>query len=373
MENLVEGAFQNIYQGKTVLITGHTGFKGAWLSLWLNLLGANVIGYSNGIPTNPSLFKTLNLHEKLNHIIGDVRNLGSLQKILQTFNPEFVFHLAAQALVNESYRLPVDTYETNIMGTVNVLEACRTCSSIRSILIVTSDKCYDNKETEHCFNESDAMGGFDPYSSSKGCAELVVNAYRNSFFNLKDYGSNHNVTISTARAGNVIGGGDWAADRLIPDCFRFLNSNEAIIIRNPESIRPWQYVLEPLSGYLWLAAKQYMEGTNYSGAWNFGPDERGQTSVKLLVEKVVELWGNGNVIINNTNKTYESKILKLNTNKALNYLLWQPVYNLEETLKHTKEWYESYYKMKIDMLNLSVKQLEKYTLQAKNRQIIWAV
>jgi len=249
--------FNNIYNGKRVLVTGHTGFKGGWLSLWLKELRAEVIGYSLDPPTSPSFFEAVDLKNKLIHITGDVRDEKHLLSVFKKYQPEFVFHLAAQPLVRLSYKDPKLTYETNIMGTVNVLESVRKTKSARVCIIVTTDKCYENKEWIYGYRETDPMGGYDPYSSSKGCAELVTAAYRSSFFNPKDYGKSHRVAPSSARAGNVIGGGDWAEDRLIPDCIRTLSQNKIINIRNPQATRPWQYILEPLSGYLLLGSKMY--------------------------------------------------------------------------------------------------------------------
>jgi len=262
--------FNNIYNGKRVLVTGHTGFKGGWLSLWLKELGAEVIGYSLDPPTKPSFFEAVDLKNKLIHIIGDVRDEKHLLSVFTKYQPEFVFHLAAQSLVRRSYKEPRLTYETNIMGTINVLETVRKTNSVKACIIITTDKCYENKEWVYGYRENDPMGGYDPYSSSKACAELVVSAYRNSFFNPKDYGKIHNIALSSVRAGNVIGGGDWGKDRIITDCVKTLFENKTINIYNPQATRPWQYVLEPLSGYLLLGSKMYKDGRKYSSAWNFG-------------------------------------------------------------------------------------------------------
>jgi CDP-glucose 4,6-dehydratase len=245
----METLFSGVYSGKTVLVTGHTGFKGSWLVLWLQLLGARVIGYALSPHTEPSLFQLSNAQEGITHIVGDTRDLSKLREVCQTYKPDFVFHLAAQSLVRYSYEHPVETYETNVMGTIHLLEAIRATPSVRVCVNVTSDKCYENREWEYSYRENDPMGGYDPYSSSKGCAELITAAYRRSFFKT---GDSHGVRLASVRAGNVIGGGDWARDRLIPDCVRSLTAKSPVIVRNPEAVRPWQYVLEPLSGYLWL-------------------------------------------------------------------------------------------------------------------------
>ena len=282
------------FEKKKILITGHTGFKGSWLTLWLTKLGAKVIGYSLEPPTKPSLFEILNLKEKIVHIIGDIKDEEKLKNIFKKYKPDIVFHLAAQSLVRFSYKEPKLTYETNVMGTLNVLEAVREAKSVKVVIIVTSDKCYENKEWVYGYRENDPLGGHDPYSSSKACAELVVEAYRNSFFNPKNYGKTHQVALATVRAGNVIGGGDWQVDRLIPDCVKALSKGKPIKIRNPNAIRPWQHVLEPLSGYLLLVQKMWKEPTKYCEAWNFGPYEKDIATVKEIVEKVINLWGKEN-------------------------------------------------------------------------------
>ena len=255
--------FGGVYQGKTVLLTGHTGFKGAWLALWLQLLGARVIGYALPPMTEPSFFRLANLQEGITHVEGDIRNADQVRDVLKQYQPQMVFHLAAQSLVRYSYNQPVETYTTNVLGTVNVLEAIRMTPSVRACINVTSDKCYENREWPYAYRENDAMGGFDPYSSSKGCAELITAAYRSSFFL---NGATRPVRLASARAGNVIGGGDWAQDRLIPDSIRALMGGQAVMVRNPHAIRPWQYVLEPLSGYLWLGACLWSKPSGFDEA-----------------------------------------------------------------------------------------------------------
>jgi len=264
----LENIFHGIFKDKTVLVTGHTGFQGSWLSLWLKMLGANVVGFSLEPPSNPSLFEILDLKNEVTNIIADIRDKKKLSDFINKHQPEFIFHLAAQAIVLTSYQRPLETIETNVIGTTNVLESIRNSTSVRSCVIMTSDKCYDNKIKSRPHTEIDPMGGFDPYSASKGAAELVVSAYRNSFF---EHNTTNRKEIATARAGNVIGGGDWAKDRIVPDIIRALQKNKVIHIRNPNSVRPWQYVLESISGILWLAAKMYEEPKKNSNAWNFGP------------------------------------------------------------------------------------------------------
>jgi len=335
--------FNNVYNGKKVLVTGHTGFKGGWISLWLKELGAEVIGYSLEPPTKPSFFKATGLKNKLIHVIGDVRDEKYLVSVFEKYQPEFVFHLAAQSLVRFSYKEPRLTYETNVMGTVNILEAIRKSKSVRVTVIITSDKCYENKEWVYGYRENDPVGGHDPYSSSKGCAELVVSAYRRSFLNPVNQ-NDHKIAIASARAGNVIGGGDWREDRLIPDCVKSLSKDRPIIIRSPHAVRPWQYVLEPLSGYLLLGAKMYKGGAMYSGAWNFGPPNSDLITVKEITKKIVSYWGSGKYKIKASHKNpHEAKLLKLDCSKARSILKWYPLYDIDEALLKTIEWYKMFY------------------------------
>lgn len=354
--------FNNIYNSKRVLVTGHTGFKGGWLSLWLKELGAEVIGYSLDPPTRPSFFEAVDLKNQLIHIIGDVRNEKHLLSVFEKYQPEFVFHLAAQSLVRFSYKEPRLTYETNVMGTVNILEAIRKSKSVRAAAIITSDKCYENKEWIYGYRENDPVGGYDPYSSSKGCAELVVSAYRRSFLNPINQ-NDHKIAISSARAGNVIGGGDWREDRLIPDCIKSLSGNKPITIRNPAAIRPWQHVLEPLSGYLLLGAKMYKDGAKYNGAWNFGPSDSDLITVEEITKKIVSYWGSGKykneISIKNP---HEAKLLKLDCSKARSILKWYPVYNIDETLSKTIEWYKMFYNEigKDNLFEYTIKQIRDY-------------
>jgi CDP-glucose 4,6-dehydratase len=358
----MNNCFQDVYKGKRILITGHTGFKGSWLSLWLKELGADVIGYALEPPTKRSLFEVLSLNEKVTHIIGDVRAEKHLYSVFEKYSPEFVFHLAAQPLVRLSYKEPKLTYETNVMGTVSVLEAVRKTDSVRSCIIVTSDKCYENREWIYGYRETDSIGGYDPYSSSKGCAELVTAAYRSAFYNPKDYGKHHKVALSSVRAGNVIGGGDWGEDRIIPDCIRALSQNKAINIRNPEATRPWQYILEPLTGYLLLGALMYEDGAKYSSAWNFGPNDESIKTVEDLVKLVIKYWGGGTYTIDTLNHPHEAALLKLDASKARALLGWKPIYNVYEAVEKTINWYKNFYNCmrKEELYEFTVEEIAEY-------------
>lgn len=363
------GLFDNVFEGKKVLVTGHTGFKGAWITLWLHSLGASVTGFALEPPTRPSLFEALNLEDKITHITGDVRDFEHLQSVFNRYQPEIIFHMAAQALVRRSYVEPRLTYETNVMGTVNLLEAARSCPSVHVVINVTSDKCYENKEWEYAYRENDRMGGVDPYSSSKGCAELVTSAYYNSF--IKD---DDRVRLASVRAGNVIGGGDWAEDRIIPDCIRALQVGEPIPVRNPLAIRPWQHVLEPLSGYLWLASRMWLSGHEYDGGWNFGPSAHGNIPVQHVVETIIREWGSGSW--SGPRETgaqpHEAKFLKLDCTKANNWLGWHPIYDIDKALQATAGWYKSYYQKK-DALQSTLSDIQNYIEEAQKQRSIWAV
>ncbi len=350
------------YRNKKVLITGHTGFKGSWLSLWLIGLEAKVIGYSLEPPTKPNLFESVGLVDKVTHVIGDIKDEHHLISIFEKYQPEFVFHLAAQPLVRLSYKEPKLTYETNVMGTVNVLEAVRKINSVRVCIVITSDKCYENREWFYGYRETDLLGGYDPYSSSKGCVELVVNAYRRSFFN--DYGKIHNVALSSVRAGNVIGGGDWGEDRIIPDSIKALSEGKAIVIRNPSAIRPWQYVLEPLFGYLLLGILMAKDRVKYSGAWNFGPDNDNLLTVEELVALIIKQWGSGTYTIDTLDHLHEAQFLKLDTSKARSLIGWKPICNVDESVERTIGWYKNFYAgMKKDELyELTVNEILKYKI-----------
>lgn len=332
----------DFWKGKKIFLTGHTGFKGSWLSLWLQQLGAEVIGYSLQPPTSPNLFEAANVSNKMESIIADIRDLTSLKKAISSVKPEIVIHMAAQPLVRLSYDEPVQTFETNVMGTVNLLESVRHTPSVKSVLIVTTDKCYENKEWSWGYRENEPMGGHDPYSSSKGCAELVTAAFRSSFFNLqKD--DKQLPAIATVRAGNVIGGGDWASDRLIPDILHAFEQTKTVKIRNPDSVRPWQHVLEPLYGYLTLAEKLFNNGHKYAEAWNFGPKGDDAKSVKWIVEHLVNAWGKGaSWKLDSHEHVHEANYLKLDISKAKNLLEWQPLWSLDHALQKIVEWHKSW-------------------------------
>ncbi len=365
MEKLVD-LFGGIYDGKKVLVTGHTGFKGSWLCLWLREMGVEVMGYALDPNFEPNHFNLLDLEMKSE--IADIRDLERLTAAVSDFKPEIIFHLAAQPLVRKSYEQPVETYSTNIMGTVNVLEACRRIDSVKAVVIVTSDKCYDNKEWVWGYRETDSMGGFDPYSSSKGCAELVTQAYRNSFFNLQDFGRKHNVLIASARAGNVIGGGDWAEDRLIPDIMRAASKGQPVTLRNPASTRPWQHVLEPLSGYLLLGQKLLEGRKEYAEAWNFGPEASDNLSVEVIVKAMQHEWNAIQYNIQNYSGLHEANLLQLDCSKAHRYLSWDPVLALNESMLKTAEWYKAFY---LNKRTSSIEQLRDYIKLATARLVTW--
>lgn len=328
----------SFWKGKSVFLTGHTGFKGGWLSIWLHSLGARVTGYALAPPTEPSLFQLAGVDRFVSSIIGDIRNSEHLQQALNAAEPEIVIHMAAQPLVRESYLTPVDTYSINVMGTVNLLEAVRKCPTVRAVVNVTTDKCYENQELYHPFREDEPLGGYDPYSSSKACSELLTAAWRSSYFNPHEY-PRHKVAIATARAGNVIGGGDWASDRLIPDCIRALLGNEPVLIRNPRAIRPWQHVLEPLSGYLALAQRLYEQGCDYDGGWNFGPADDDARPVEWVVRRLCEKWGdNSRYDVDAGDHPHEARYLRLDITRANNLLGWHPRWNLEQALDATLDW-----------------------------------
>lgn len=328
----------SFWKGKKVFITGHTGFKGSWLSLWLQDMGAVVKGYALAPNTNPNLFTQANVAQNMDSEIGDITDLNHITDSMMAFNPEVLIHMAAQPLVRLSYQEPVLTYATNVMGTVNVLEAARKCTNLKAIVSVTTDKCYENKEWPWGYRENEPMGGHDPYSSSKGCAELVTAAYRKSFFN-----DENSAFLASARAGNVIGGGDWSADRLIPDILKAFEKNEPVIVRNPMSTRPWQHVLEPLSGYLVLAQHLFEEGSSFAEGWNFGPKDEDCKPVSWILDKMVENWGNGaKWELDKNNNPHEAEYLKLDCSKAALKLNWYPKWNLEYTLESIIKWHQNY-------------------------------
>ena len=351
---------KHFWKGKKVFITGHTGFKGSWLCLWLKLLGADITGYALNPPTNPNLFDLCNINKLTTSITSDVRDYKSLAKAIKSARPEIVIHMAAQSLVRESYKNPVETYSINVMGTVNLFEAVRNTDGVKVVINVTTDKCYENREWFWGYRENEPMGGYDPYSNSKACSELVTSAYRNSFFNPKNYNS-HGVGIASVRSGNVIGGGDWSADRLMPDCVRALLDKKRIVLRNPNAVRPWQHVLEPLSGYLLLAQKLYNNGPKYSEGWNFGPDDGDAKPVEWIVKKICEKWGqNASYKIDKGEHPHEAHYLKLDCSKAKEKLGWYPRWNLEKAIDSVIEWTQAYQENK-DVRKVCLKQIEEYS------------
>jgi CDP-glucose 4,6-dehydratase len=368
-----ETTFDQTFRNKTVFITGHTGFIGTWLSLWLQSMGANIIGYSLEPPTTPSIFESTNLEKYITHVIGDIRNKTKLSDTLSYHNPEFVFHLAAQPLVRQSYEQPVETFDTNVMGTVNLLDSLRSLSSVRTCIVMTSDKCYANNESDHAYVETDPMGGYDPYSASKGATELVVSSFRNSFFNPIDI-ENHNLSLATVRAGNVIGGGDWATDRIIPDCIRSLQSSKPITIRNPNAIRPWQHVLEPISGIFALTTKIQNDPGPFSESWNFGPTDIKKVPVKEIVTQIISKWGNGNWIDASmeTSNKHESNFLQLNSSKSVSRLEWNSVYDIPEAINETIDWYRTYLEKDTDMNKFTLTQIQNFIQKAKQMNIKWS-
>lgn len=347
------GRFGEAFYRANVLVTGHTGFKGAWLCVWLGMLGANLVGYALDPAQEQGVFVRCGLSRKMIDLRGDVRDLARLKMAFEAYRPEVVFHLAAQPIVRRSYSEPAETFETNVMGTVNVLEAARACASVKAVIVVTSDKCYENREMIWGCRESDPLGGADPYSASKGCAELAVAAYRSSFFPPEKGKS-----VVTVRAGNAFGGGDWAEFRLIPDCVRAFQSNRPVELRNPDSVRPWQFVLEPLSGYLLLAA-ELLRGTALGGAWNFGPEPESSVSVQEIAELLAQIWG-GSARVRNAEESqapYEAGAVSLDCTKAKLLLGWRPRLDLRAALEQTVAWYRS----EGDALELCREQIAQYS------------
>jgi CDP-glucose 4,6-dehydratase len=347
------------WQGKRVFMTGHTGFKGSWLSLWLQRLGADVCGFSLPAPTTPSLFEVAHVAQGMTSLDGDIRDLGALQTAMTEYQPDIVIHMAAQPLVRYSYDHPVETYATNVMGTVNVLEAIRHTPSVRVGVMITTDKCYENREWVWGYREDEPMGGHDPYSSSKGCAELVISAYRNSYFPPKTY-SHHQVAIASARAGNVIGGGDWALDRLIPDIMRAIQDNRPVTIRSPHATRPWQHVLEPLSGYLCLAEQLWHNGDLYAEGWNFGPNDDDAKPVSWIVDHLTQAWGEGaSWEVDGNNHPHEANYLKLDCSKAKARLGWMPRTSLATALEWIVEFYRAYQAGE-EMRSVTLEQIQRF-------------
>ena len=357
MEDLVMDS--TFWKNKKVLITGHTGFKGSWLSLWLQTRGAHVIGYSLNPPSSPNFFESARIDSGIASIHGDIRDLENFKSTVREHQPEIIIHMAAQSLVRYSYNHPVETYSTNVMGTVNILDTVRQLGGVKVVLIITSDKCYENRETLVGYKESDPMGGYDPYSSSKGCAELVTAAYRNSFFPASRY-SDHGVAVASTRAGNVIGGGDWGEDRLIPDIMRANLANQAVTIRFPGAIRPWQHVLEPLNGYLQLAEHLWKHGPEFTGGWNFGPDNDDCKPVGWILETLNSQWEGGiNWVLSSAENPHEANYLSLDCSKSKQLLDWSPRLDLTTALKLLVDWYQGYARDD-NMRELSISQIEYF-------------
>jgi CDP-glucose 4,6-dehydratase len=355
MERLKGKVNQAFWKNKRVYLTGHTGFKGSWLSLWLQEMGAVVKGYSLAPYTQHNLFEVAKVADNMQSEIGDIRNLEAITQSMIAFDPEILIHMAAQPLVRLSYSAPVETYATNVMGTIHVLEAARQCRNLKSIVAITTDKCYENKEWPWGYRENESMGGHDPYSSSKGCCELLISSYRNSFFNTPDSPS-----LASVRAGNVIGGGDWSDDRLIPDILKAFEKSEAVIVRNPLSTRPWQHVLEPLSGYLVLAEALYTQGGQFAEGWNFGPKDEDCQSVEKILNTMIKTWGEGAAWqLDANNNPHEAGFLKLDCSKAAQQLKWLPQWNLEFTLNLIVQWHKAWLNDE-DMKKQCLKEIDLY-------------
>lgn len=358
---------RDFWKRKKVFLTGHTGFKGGWLSTWLVEMGVQVAGYAQKPDTDPSFFGLCGLGERIYSVIGDVREKEDVRRAMQAHQPEIVFHLAAQSLVRRSYREPVDTIATNVMGTVHVLEAVRRTPSVRAAVIVTSDKCYENRDRPQGYREDEPMGGHDPYSSSKGCAELVTTAYRRSFLECAD----RPVGVATVRAGNVIGGGDWAEDRLVPDAIRALQHDAPLLVRNPDAVRPWQHVLEPLAGYLMLAERLYHEKDPWASAWNFGPRDQEAVPVATLADMIFQKWGKGHWVAGtDQDQPHEAHHLALDTRKAWHHLGWRPLLSLNEAVSLTVSWYQKALSAEpnLDLYKVTVEQITDYETRWGCRQ-----
>lgn len=386
-----QNPFGGIFKGRTVLVTGHTGFKGSWLSIWLKLLGANVVGYSRDpeIEKKQRNFQLCHLSQRITHLTGDIRDLEPLTKPLEDHKPEVVIHMAAQPLVNISFQEPKRTFDTNVAGTVNLLEAIRQTKSVKVFIGVTTDKVYEDQRWVWGYRENDPLGGYDPYSASKAMVELAIQSYRRSWQEKwKEEGneisfSDHPVSIASVRAGNVIGGGDFSKYRLVPDCMKALMDRDPILLRNPNSVRPWQHVLEPLGGYLWLAANILQQtDENFSEAWNFGPSENEAVSCEALAQKAVDFWGGGSCksIATDTSKRHETYILKLNWVKAATRLDWRPTYNWDQALKATVDWFKEYQRQDggsssapttVDMYEFCCQQIQQYMTAASVQDIKW--
>jgi CDP-glucose 4,6-dehydratase len=361
--------FNGVYQGKRVLVTGHTGFKGAWLTLWLTQMGAEVAGFSLYLPSEPCLFNVLGLAKKIRHYQGDIIDKEQIEKVFNAFKPQIVFHLAAQPIVRTAYHDPKKTFDTNLGGTVNVLECVRNSPYVQAVVIITSDKCYENVGVARGYREEDRLGGEDPYSASKACAEIAFSAYYRSFFCHQD-----KIRLATARAGNVVGGGDWAQDRIVPDCVRAWSKGKVAVIRNPRATRPWQHVLEPLSGYLWLGACLMQGKPKVSGEpFNFGPHQRASKDVGALADLLVSLWGNAAwEYVPSGGKKKEALLLQLSAQKTKDKLSWKSALSFKETIEFTAVWYKRYYGKEIDMGGFSCRQIDEYVHKAKELGLAWA-
>lgn len=352
--------YNNFYKGKRVLITGHTGFKGSWLAVWLHELGAEVVGLALDPATEKDNYVLSGIGDKiLADCRADIRNGEEIKKIFHEYEPEIVFHLAAQPLVRLSYDIPAETYEVNVMGTIHVMEAIRATSSVKVGVMITTDKCYENNEQEAGYVETDPFGGYDPYSSSKGACEIAIQSWRRSFFNPAEYGRKHHVALASVRAGNVIGGGDWALDRIIPDCIRALEQGKPISIRSPHAVRPWEHVLEPLSGYLLLAQKMWSKPTEYSEGWNFGPEADSVSTVWQVATELTRSYGSGTLVdASESDAVHEAKLLMLNINKAKTKLGWSPRMNMQQCMELVADWYKRY--KQEDVYSLCVEEINKY-------------
>jgi CDP-glucose 4,6-dehydratase len=351
--------FENYYKGKKIFVTGHTGFKGAWFITWLHLLGADIKGYALEPENKNGIFGIIKDKFAFQHITADIRNAALLHKEITSYKPDFIFHLAAQSLVRKSYQLPSETFDVNVTGTCNVLEAVKLLENKCTVIVVTTDKVYENKEQDYHYKETDTLGGYDPYSASKAAAEIAVSSFRNSFFNPSDY-SKHKKAIISVRAGNVIGGGDWNKDRIIPDIIKALSQNQPVFVRNPHAIRPWQHVLEPLGGYLLAAMKADIDALKFSGAYNFGPQANDHLTVKELVETAITIWGNGTWLNGyDATQPHEASMLQLSIDKAIRELGWKPKLNSREAIEWTINWYRQ---SKEEAYNYTVAQIKKYCL-----------
>ena len=367
--------FNNFYQGKRVLVTGHTGFKGSWLSIWLHELGAEVVGVGLEPYSEKDNYVLSGIGKKIKaDIRADIRDGEKMKELFAQYQPEIVFHLAAQPLVRLSYEIPVETYQTNVMGTINIMEAIRATESVKVGVMITTDKCYDNKEQIRGYKEDDPFGGYDPYSSSKGACEIAIQSWRRSFFNPEDYGKKHHVSLASVRAGNVIGGGDWAKDRIIPDCIRAFKNGETVSIRNPFATRPWQLVLEPLAGYLRLGQMLFEHGSQYATGYNFGPEMNADVRVAAVAQMVAEFWGDGaKVSVGSGDGLHEATLLQLNIEKADRELGVKPVYDAKTAIEKTTAWYRAFYNRNVDMVQFTISQINDFVKSAQDKEIKWSL